>query len=62
VNFNYQAGLIHIFLKNRIICPQIDLNFCRVATNLEKPGILWEFSVSGKFSEFCATSGKNYNE
>jgi len=34
----------------------------RVATNLEKPGILWEFSEPGKLREFCATSGKNYNK
>jgi len=29
--------------------------------NLEKPGILEEFSEPGKLREFCATSGKNYN-
>jgi len=40
-------------------------NLChlsRVATNLEKPGILWEFSEPGKLREFCAASGKNYNK
>ena len=35
---------------------------CRVARNLEKPGIVSEFSEPGKLVEFCATSEKNCNK
>jgi len=34
------------------------LCYFRVATNLEKSGILGEFSEPGKLREFCATSGE----